>query len=36
MGLRPLECRDRGFESRLGHGYLSVLLVVEVAAYVTG
>jgi len=25
---RPLTCRDRGFESHQGHGYLSVVSVV--------
>jgi hypothetical protein len=29
MGLRPLACWDRGFESHRGHGYLSVMSVVR-------
>ena len=28
MGLRPLDCWDCGFESRRGHGCLSVVSVV--------
>ena len=28
VGLRPLACWGRGFESQSGHGYLSVLSVV--------
>jgi hypothetical protein len=36
VGLRPLACWDRGFESHRGHGYLSVVSVeccqVEVSA----
>jgi len=28
VSLRPLACCDRGFESHLGHGYLSVVNVV--------
>ena len=28
VGLRPLACLDCGFESSLGHGYLSVVSVV--------
>jgi hypothetical protein len=28
VGLRPLACWDCGFESRLGHGCLSVVSVV--------
>jgi hypothetical protein len=28
MGLRPLACSDYGFESRRGHGSLSVVSVV--------
>jgi len=28
VGLWPLACRDYGFESNRGHGYLSVVSVV--------
>jgi len=28
VGLRPLACCDRGFESHRVHGYLSVVIVV--------
>jgi hypothetical protein len=28
VGLRPFACWDFGFESRLGHGYLSLVSVV--------
>jgi len=28
MGMRQLTCRDCGFDSRLGHGYLSFVSVV--------
>ena len=28
VSLRPLTCRDRGFESHRGHGYLPVVSVV--------
>jgi hypothetical protein len=28
VGLRPLACWDREFESHRGHGYLSVMSVV--------
>lgn len=35
VGLRPLDCWDRGLESRWGHGFSSVglLFVVKVAAF---
>jgi hypothetical protein len=28
VSLRPLDCRDRGFESRCRHEYLSVVFIV--------
>ena len=31
VGLKPLDCWDRGFESRLGHGYSSLKFVVSFA-----
>ena len=38
VGLRPLTCWDCRFESRRGHGYLSVVSVVccQVAVTTTG
>jgi hypothetical protein len=37
VGLRPLDCWDRGFESRIRHGYSSVVFVVcsQIQVYAT-